>query len=150
MGNRRRPLLSAIAVGCGMLIASSSWAAVVEPGFGNLTINQGRGFLPVSGTTKVNVGDAVMVGPGGAATVVYDDGCRVEVRPGAVRIIERVSPCVLCPPDRQSQDNTTQYWPYCGPAWWEYGLAAALAGAGLGIAIYEATKSNGTTQPASP
>lgn len=65
-----------------MLIASPSWAAVVQPGFGDLTINQGQGFKPITGAANANVGDSVMVGPGGSATIVYEDGCKVDVRPG--------------------------------------------------------------------
>lgn len=34
-----------------------------------------------------------MVGPGGAATVVYDDGCKVDVQPGAVATVAPLSPC---------------------------------------------------------
>jgi hypothetical protein len=62
-----------------VLVASPSWAAVVEPGQGNLSINQGHGFKPVKKPINARVGDSVMVGPGGAATVTYDDGCKVNV-----------------------------------------------------------------------
>jgi hypothetical protein len=79
---KRRPLFSALSIGCAMLIASPSWAAVVQPGFGDLTINQGQGFKPITGAANANVGDSVMVGPGGSATIVYEDGCKVDVRPG--------------------------------------------------------------------
>src|ERR1700758_5324056 len=92
MGNRGR-LFSALSIGCAVLVATPSWAAVVEPGYGDLTINQGQGFKPVASGTNANVGDAVMVGPGGSATVVYDDGCKINVRPGAVTTIAPLSPC---------------------------------------------------------
>jgi hypothetical protein len=93
IGKRKRcPLFSALSFGCAVLVASPSWAAVVEPGYGDLTINQGQGFKPVTSRVSANVGDSVMVGPGGAATVVYEDGCKVDVRPGAVMTI---APTVL-------------------------------------------------------
>jgi hypothetical protein len=121
---------------------------VVQPGFGNLTINQGQGFRPVTSSVNANVGDSVMVAPGGAATVVYDDGCKVDVRPGAVVTIAPLSPCASgsyaqnpnCPPGQ----------PDCGPDWVGATIGALLAGAGFGAAAYEASKSNGTTSPASP
>jgi hypothetical protein len=58
-----------------VLVVSPSWAATIEPGYGDLTINQAQGFKPVTSRATANVGDSVMVGPGGNATVVYDDGC---------------------------------------------------------------------------
>jgi hypothetical protein len=61
MGKRRR-LFSALSIGCAVLVATPSWAAVVEPGYGDLTINQGQGFKPVTSGTNANVGDAVIDG----------------------------------------------------------------------------------------
>jgi hypothetical protein len=84
---------SAVCVGCTLLIGSHSWAATIEPCLGDLTINQGKGFKPVTSRTSANVGDSVMVGPGGTATVTYDDGCKVSVQPGAVTTIAPLSPC---------------------------------------------------------
>jgi hypothetical protein len=80
-------LFTAGCIGCALLIASPSWAAMVQPGLGDLTINQGKGFRPATSRISANVGDSVMVGPGGSATVVYDDGCKVNVQPGAVTAI---------------------------------------------------------------
>ncbi len=84
---RRRHLHRALCIGCTILMSGPSWAATVEPGYGDLTINQGRGFKPITSRISANVGDSVMVGPGGSATVVYDDGCKVNVQPGAVTAI---------------------------------------------------------------
>ena len=95
MGKRRRPLLGALSITCAVLVASPSWAAIVEPGYGDLTINQGHGFKPVPSRVNANVGNSVMVAPGGAATVVYEDGCKVDVRPGAVTTIAPLSPCAV-------------------------------------------------------
>ena len=152
---KRRPLFSALSIGCAVLVASPSWAAIVEPGYGDLTINQGQGFKSVTSHTNANVGDSVMVGPGGSATVVYEDGCKVTVQPGAVTTIMPLSPCA------SGSNAQSNYYPNCktgpngqpydcGPDWPAIAIAAVLFGGGLGVAIYEATKSNGTTQPASP
>ncbi len=88
-----RTLLCAVSVGLGLLLATESWAATVEPVQGDLSVNQGQGFQRVDGRVDASVGDSVMVGPGGAATVVYSDGCQVGVEPGAVTSIMPLSPC---------------------------------------------------------
>ena len=88
---KRRRTISVI---CGaMLFTSSAWSATLEPGQGNLLVNQGQGFQPVNSRIDANVGDSVMVGPGGSASVVYGDGCTVDVQPGAVTTIAPLSPC---------------------------------------------------------
>jgi hypothetical protein len=61
MVGKRRPLFSALSIGCAVLVASPSWAAIVEPGYGDLTINQGQGFKPVTSRSNANIGDSVMV-----------------------------------------------------------------------------------------
>jgi hypothetical protein len=119
MGNRSR-LFSALSIGCSLLVASPSWAAVVEPGDGDLTVNQGQGFKPVKSSSTANVGDSVMVAPGGAATVVYDDGCKVSVQPGSVTTIAPLSPCAAgsnaqvgpswCPPVDPAHPDQTCGW----------------------------------------
>lgn len=135
-----------------MLVASPSWAAMIEPGLGDLTVNEGHGFKPVASRTAANVGDSVMVGPGGSATITYEDGCKVDVRPGAVMTIAPLSPCA-------SGSNAQNYSncpigsdgrPHCDDDW-GWAIGAGLLAIGLGIGIYEATKKNGATQtPSSP
>jgi hypothetical protein len=151
---KRRPLFSAIVLGCAVLAATPSWAAVVEPGYGDLTINQGQGFRPVAAAVNANVGDSVMVDPGGSATIVYEDGCKVNVRPGAVTTIAPLSPCA-------SGSNAADMGvpragvPPAGPAYqqddtWGWIIGGTLFAIGIGIAAYEASKSNGTTTPVKP
>ncbi len=123
---------------CAMVLSSSAWAATVEPGQGNLLISQGQGFQPVNSRIDANVGDSVMVGPGGTATVVYDDGCTVNVQPGGVTTVAPLSPCAS---GSYAQDNNN----YAG---------ALIVGAGVlgvaGFAIYEGTRSSSNASPASP
>jgi hypothetical protein len=134
---KRRPLFSVLSIGCAVLVASPSWAAIVEPGIGDLTINHGQGFKPVTSGAQANVGDSLMVGPGGAATLTYDDGCKVNVQPGTVITVAPLSPCAS---GANAQDGD--------PLWgWVVG---GLAGGALGFGIYEASRDKGTTQPASP
>jgi hypothetical protein len=126
---------------CAMLLTSSTWATTLEPEAGEVWINHGQGFVRVNGPADAKDGDNVMVGPGGAAAVVYDNGCRVEVQPGAVVSISPVppSPC----PSGSLPDNTNNI------NWGLVGLGVALAGAAGGI-VYFATKSSSSSSPASP
>jgi hypothetical protein len=123
-----------------VLFAASSWAATIEPGQGNLSVNQGQGFQPINNRVDANVGDSVMVDPGGAATVVYSDGCKVDVQPGTVTTIAPLSPCA-----------TGSYAQDSGVGVGGLIMGGLVLGAG-GFAIYEATKSpsSNTTAPASP
>jgi hypothetical protein len=152
---KRHPFFSAMAVGCAVIAASPCWAAAtVEPGSGTLTINRGQGFKPAKSAAEVKVGDSIMVGPGGAATVVYDDGCKVDIRPGAVTTIAPLSPCAsgsnaqeppwLCHPD-QTHD--------CGLTAGSIAFWAAWLGM-VGFISYEISQAHGqitvTAKPASP
>ncbi len=95
-----------------------------------------------------------MVGPGGSATVVYEDGCKVDIRPGAVTTIAPLSPCASgsnaqnynrCPIGSDGRPHCDDDW-----GWWIGGI---LLAAGIGIAAWRASESNGTTtevKPASP
>lgn len=111
-----------------ILLSSSSWAATIEPGKGDLTINQGSGFQPVNTRVDANIGDSVMVAPGGTATVVYDDGCKVDVQPGAVTTIASISPCAS---GSYAEDDN----------WTGALIMGTAAGVALGFGIYEAAQS---------
>lgn len=135
----KRPFVGAFCLS--VLLSTSSWAATVEPGQGSLTINQGQGFQPVNSRIDANVGDSVMVAPGGSATVVYDDGCKVPVQPGAVTTIAPISPCAS---GSYAQDNSFN--------WTGALVMGGITGGLLGLGIYEGTKSppSSTVIPASP
>jgi hypothetical protein len=88
-----------------------------------------------------------MVGPGGTATVVYDDGCKVNVQPGAVTTISPLSPC--------ASGSNAQQWPWeCPPTnqtcGWTPGTIAfwAIWGAGVGFIIDQILQP--TSSPSSP
>ena len=89
----KRPIVGVLSFGCAVLLTSSAWAATLEPAQGDLSVNQGQGFQPVNSRIDAKVGDSVMVGPGGTATLTYDDGCTVTVQPGSVTTIAPLSPC---------------------------------------------------------
>ncbi len=79
-----------------MLVSSSCFAdpppVLIQPIQGNLFVSAGQGFQPINGPVNANVGDAVMIAPGGTAMVAYPDGCKVAVQPGQVTTIVRISP----------------------------------------------------------
>jgi hypothetical protein len=112
-------------------------AAIVEPVQGDLSINQGQGFQKVDTRVDASVGDLVMVGPNGAANIVYPDGCTINVRPGAVVNIAPLSPCASGSFAQQPQTGNGLNG--------EAILGGALFAAGMGAFIYGVTQS-----PASP
>lgn len=123
---------------CAALAVSPCVAATVQPLQGTLSINHGQGFEPVNGQLTAQVGDFVMVAPGGAATVVYDDGCKVNLQPGAVMTIAPLSPCASGSYAQDSDFN------------WGGVAMGVVAGGALGFGIYEATKGPDFSSPASP
>src|ERR1700687_5265205 len=88
-----RAIWGALCFGSSLVIATASWAATVEPGQGDLSVNQGQGFQKATGRIDARVGDSVMVSPNGSATVAYSDGCTIKLQPGAVMTIGALSPC---------------------------------------------------------
>jgi len=120
----RRSSLCVSVIGCALLFASAAGAATVEPVQGNLSLNQGQGFQPVNARINANVGDTVMVGPGGTAAVTYPDGCKVSVQPGSMTTIAPLSPCAS---GSLADDNNNLY-----------AVGAVAVGFGLaGFGIYE-------------
>jgi hypothetical protein len=92
-----------------LALDASAFAAAVTPIVGPLQVNTGSGFHWVSGTAQVAAGGSVMVGPGGKADILYSDGCRTPVTPGAVAVVAPVSPCAQGQAGGMYQDNTGYY-----------------------------------------
>ena len=123
---------------CAALLSGSAWAATLEPGQGNLSINQGSGFQPVNARVDAKIGDSVEVTPGGSAILIYGDGCQVQVQPGAVVTVAPLSPCASGSYAQDNNNNTAT----------EIGALAVVGGIAGGL-IYEGTKSsnNGPSSP---
>jgi hypothetical protein len=139
-----RGLLSAVCFACSLL-TGGAFAATIEPVQGDLSVNQGKGFQRVDNRIDANVGDYAMVGPGGAATVTYPDGCKVDLQPGAVMAIAPLSPCASGSVAQQDNNNNIGTWLAIG------GFAAVV-----GVVGYEASQHTSQSaqqpviQPASP
>jgi hypothetical protein len=139
----RRSFLSVSLIGGSLFLVSASLAATIDPVQGNLQLNRGQGFQPVNSRVDANVGDTVVVGPGGAAAITYSDGCKVSVQPGAVTTIAPLSPCAS---GSMADDNNSNGLYFLG-------VAAGFGLAGFGIyEIIHHNNNNGTeeNQPVSP
>jgi hypothetical protein len=124
-------------------LSGSAFAATVASIEGSVKVNTGSGYHVVSGTTEVKPGGSVMVGPGGKAEILYSDGCRTPVTPGAVSVVAPVSPCAqgqAYPGYGNGNDYST---------WLGYGLALG-AGIGIGAAIWSGQHGNTVVVAAPP
>ena len=87
-----------------------------------------------------------MVSPGNMAVVLYPDGCKVSVQPGAVTTIGSSSPCVnpFTHDQAAAEDNGPSNGSNAALGW---GIAGAALGAGgLATGLYALSKNNsGTT-----
>jgi hypothetical protein len=136
-----RALLGVLSVGCSVLVASAASAATVQPVNGQVSINQGQGFKKLDGSFEAKVGDSIMVSPGGSAKVSYEDGCAIQVKPGAVMTIAELSPCASGSYAWDDEDHHNDVGPLV------YG--AVVAGV-TGFVIYEILQNTKTQHPASP
>ena len=137
---RRSGILGAC-VAASLFVGTVAQAATIEPVQGNLSVNQGQGFQRVNTRVDANVGDSVMVGPGGSANVVYSDGCTVNVQPGSVVSISALSPCASGSL-AQDSDGGLSTGAIAG---------GALFALGIGLGVYGITQSQTTTPaPSSP
>jgi hypothetical protein len=89
----RFPLFAILAVFSSLAAALPAAAASVVVKSGSAFIDRGSGYAAVRGSTNGNPGDTVMVLVGGAAEIVYEDGCRTPVDVGSVVTIGQASPC---------------------------------------------------------
>lgn len=102
-------------------VSTTANATTIQDINGSVSVNSGSGYNAVGAQTNVSTGDTVTVGPGGSATIVYADGCRVTVAEGQVVAVQELSPCV----SPQGIDTTTAV----------VGVAVVGAAVGIGFAV---------------
>jgi hypothetical protein len=132
-------------------VAHAATVAAVE---GEVLVNSGSGFKPITGALSgVKPGTEVMVRPGGAATITYASNCSVRV-PSGVWAVQATAPCA----GKETIDFTTRMNQEAPPA----GDAPAAAGdytpwiigglvvAGAAGAAVLLSQGNNHNAPASP
>ena len=128
----KRFVVAVMAVVC-VSGGSAAFAASVVDIEGRVLVDSGSGFRRVAGSAAVSPGTRVMANPGGAATIVYDNGCREQVAPGAVVTVKSQGACVT------------------GTSSANYALGAVAVGGGVALAIGLSNKSDkNNDKPASP
>jgi hypothetical protein len=80
--------LVALPYGCGVVSA-----ATVSGPPGAVLVNDGKGFVSLSGSRDLAPGARVVVNQGQVATITYSDGCSVKVGSGRVWEIQPGNPC---------------------------------------------------------
>jgi hypothetical protein len=68
-------------------------AAILEGVAGKVLVNNGGGYNRTSTGAVVQPGDRVLVESGGTAVIVYDNGCKVRVKPITIATVEQDVTC---------------------------------------------------------
>lgn len=100
----RVALARAIGVALAIVFVSGAEAAEIRAVRGQVLVNEGTGYRAVEGPVRLKVGDAVIAAPRGLGSLSYDDGCTIEVAPGAIAWIRPRSPCAAVDGFDPSQD----------------------------------------------
>jgi hypothetical protein len=72
---------------------AASDAAKVVPVKGEILVNSGAGYQRIDGPVELRPGDSAIANPSAQATLIYEDGCVVDIVPGMVAWGELTSPC---------------------------------------------------------
>jgi hypothetical protein len=84
-------------------VASMAHASVATMGqtVGDVKINQGVQFVTALPGQAVNAGDRILVMEGGAASITYSDGCKMNISGGSLVTVPATSACKGAQVDRQ-------------------------------------------------
>jgi len=83
----------ALALAALAVVPACADAAMVSPKAGEVRVGNGQGFRLIVAPTEVAAGAQVMVGPNGAASIVYTDTCIVSAPAAAITIVKSGTPC---------------------------------------------------------
>ncbi len=119
-----------------LMLNGTSWAASVGGIQGDVLINQGDGFKPVSQSVTLKPGDTVIANPGGRARVMCDNGAQIVVEPGSVVTVADCDSATAA-----DQPNGKSFFESGG---YIIGAVAIAGGVALAIGL-----SNGSDHPAS-
>jgi hypothetical protein len=87
--NRRWPIAGLMLLACSAAASAASFEVVSGEG----SMNRGQGFRRVTGKVDAPTGTTLHVPAGSQAFLVYENGCRVRVTPGAFVRVQRDAPC---------------------------------------------------------
>ena len=82
-----------VAAAASVALMPSVFAAKIVPLKGEILVNSGAGYQQIVGAVELKPGDAAIAAARAQASLVYDDGCAVNVVPGMVAWVEPTSPC---------------------------------------------------------
>jgi hypothetical protein len=88
-----RRALALVAFLYGVSVSAHAFAITVQVLQGQVLINRGQGYRMIDGTTEADPGNTVVVNPGGAAQIVYPNGCTMKVMPQSVTSVSAQPPC---------------------------------------------------------
>ena len=77
------------------LIASDASAAMLTAVQGDVQVDFGRGFAPATGAVALEIGHKVQIGKGGAAQIIFSDGCIFPPAEGLTLAVGAQSPCAI-------------------------------------------------------
>ena len=135
----------AVSAAGAVFLASAAQAATLTPQ-GDVLVNRGDGFKAAAASGQVATGDVVMVRAGGAASVVFSDGCRVSVDVGSSYTVGASSPCAAAANQPSAAATTTAAAGGLGLGTTGILVGAGVVAVGAGVAIAAAKKKS----PASP
>ena len=72
---------------------AAAQVAEVRPVRGEILVNTGVGFRAITETVQLKPGDAALAGDEASGSLIYEDGCRVDVVPGSLVWVHARSPC---------------------------------------------------------
>lgn len=134
---------------CGIAFSTPALSATLSQVQGQVMVNRGQGFRPVTGPTNLSAGNSVMVSAGGSAQISYPDGCSSSVAVGSVVTVGAQSPCATSQPGTGTgtgSGNGTGLSPLLGPTAGIFAVNVGVIGAIVGTQL--ANQNN--DRPASP
>lgn len=76
-----------------VLAVQAAVAATLTHQSGDVLVNLGSGFQPLTVPAEIPPGTQMMVRPGGSAFMKFANGCEIQVGPGSVWVVPQKPPC---------------------------------------------------------
>ncbi len=115
----------AVAVAGATAIVPLAQAAKITPIKGEVLVNSGAGYQRIEGTVELKPGDSAIANPSAQGSLVYADGCVVDVVPGMVAWVDQTSPCAATHRGTRDPATTLTTPKSFDPGWLLDGAASA-------------------------